>query len=464
MKVSKVEDWEEESNLDISRAIRDSKVWKDDLKKIVEIQRSLEDIVATHELTEDDDFQFSEANALVNRVASEVREAINAIQGQDDARELYSLNTVKIPESPITDIDDAWAALELAFGDSSRLMKSRKEKLAKLGILPKENCRGGLKAQVEWYLEVEALVKSIIDLGKEDEDLGMLAFNPDAINKIILMFPSNIMNKFIKCPGKGRSKLEAVLKKLRIDTQKKVLVVESTAPATGGGASGGGGGQVGVGHGSGSQNGRNPGKANFAKQAGFDMLGMVAYNPPRRDEGCRVCLTLEGRGDTNQLYDNHIHSFPTGCPRYISFSIEEMQKVAAEAKLCLKCHDPEYVWRKNDRDHNCPVKPGMNRKSHYTCTDQSCTNHMWICSRHKQQNLEKLKSFKEEIARKYSLNFGYVVSCPIISRIDNFLAQEVQGKEESIQEKKLNLLPKKNLQLLLNLNKLMRMKILLNQL
>ena len=141
------------------------------------------------------------------------------------------------------------------------------------------------------------------------------------------------------------------------------------------------------GHGSGAQNGRNSGKANMAKQAAFDMLGMVAYNPPRRDEGCCVCLTLEARGDTNQLYDNNIHSFPTGCPTYISFSVEERQKVAAEARLCLKCHDPEYVWKKNNRDHNCPVKPGMNRKSHYKCTDQSCTNQMWICSCHKQQNL-----------------------------------------------------------------------------
>ena len=177
----------------------------------------------------------------------------------------------------------------------------------------------------------------------------------------------------IKCPGKGRSKLEAVVKKiseLRTERQKMVLIVDSTSPATGVGGGGVGGSQGGVSHGSGGQNGRNPGKANVVKQAGFDMHGMIAYNPPGRDEGCRVCLTLEARGDTNQLYDNHIHSFPTGCPRYISFYIEERQKVAAEARLCLKCHDPEYVWKKNDRDHNCPVKPAMNRK----CSDfLSCT-------------------------------------------------------------------------------------------
>ena len=43
---------------------------------------------------------------------------------------------------------------------------------------------------------------------------------------------------------------------------------------------------------------------------------------------------------------------------------------------------------------------------------------MWICTRHKGQNIEKLKNFQEEIIRKYSLNFGYVVSCPILAQIN----------------------------------------------
>ena len=88
-----------------------------------------------------------------------------------------------------------------------------------------------------------------------------------------------------------------------------------------------------------------------------------------------------------------------------------------EAKLCLKCHDPEYVWKRSDKDHKCPIKSGGTRKSRYTCTERSCSNHMWICTRHRDQNKESLKNFKEEISRKYNLNFGYVVSCPILAKI-----------------------------------------------
>ena len=48
--------------------------------------------------------------------------------------------------------------------------------------------------------------------------------------------------------------------------------------------------------------------------------GLVAYKPPRRDENCRICNTLETEGDTENLYDDHIHNFPT---KFRSFSVLE---------------------------------------------------------------------------------------------------------------------------------------------
>ena len=50
------------------------------------------------------------------------------------------------------------------------------------------------------------MLKSIIDLGSKDEELGRLAFNKNTIGDIIKMFPSNIMKKLIKCTGIGRPK------------------------------------------------------------------------------------------------------------------------------------------------------------------------------------------------------------------------------------------------------------------
>ena len=59
-KICKVEDWEKESNLAISRAMNEIKVWREDLRKIVELKRSLDDIVASYDIS-DDNIQHIEA-------------------------------------------------------------------------------------------------------------------------------------------------------------------------------------------------------------------------------------------------------------------------------------------------------------------------------------------------------------------------------------------------------------------
>ena len=50
--------------------------------------------------------------------------------------------------------------------------------------------------------------------------------------------------------------------------------------------------------------------------------GLVIHKR-KRDDNCRVCKVLELRGDTLELYDGHFSNYPTGCPRYVSFNIEE---------------------------------------------------------------------------------------------------------------------------------------------
>ena len=74
----------------------------------------------------------------------------------------------------------------------------------------------------------------------------------------------------------------------------------------------------------------------------------VVYKPPRRDDDCRVCKYLDSEGDTQDLYDYHLHNYPSGCPRYIQMSIYERNTLCFNAKICMKCHDPEYVWKSND--------------------------------------------------------------------------------------------------------------------
>ena len=141
----------------------------------------------------------------------------------------------------------------------------------------------------------------------------------------------------------------------------------------------------------------------------------MTFKAPKRDKDCRICKALESRGDTKHLYDGHVSNFPTGCPRYIAFSIGERRKIASEAKLCWSCHDPKYFHKpESSRKHReeCVVNKG--RKSRYTCTAKNCKVHMWICLKHKDENSTALEEFKKEIESKFQLDFGYVVSMPIL--------------------------------------------------
>ena len=237
-----------------------------------------------------------------------------------------------------------------------------------LGPLPRDNARGGLKAKVEWYLELEALLKSILDLGRKSSDLGMEAFSKSSISTIFKLFPASVGNKLLKCPGRGEERLENILQKIseiRKQAQDWQLATESksiNALVTGGS---GGYASNGDGKFSGKKNWRNK------KQeiAGFEMRNLVSYNPPRRDEKCRICNTLEAKGDTLQLYDNHVSSYPTGCPRYMAFSVVQRSKIAVAAKLCIRCHDPDFTHNFYDQNHKCPIKTWKKLLApvHFTC-------------------------------------------------------------------------------------------------
>ena len=89
-------------------------------------------------------------------------------------------------------------------------------------------------------------------------------------------------------------------------------------------------------------------------------------------------------------------------------SIEERRSICKEAKICIKCNDPSYVFKfsdlKNDK-HKCVAK---NSKSRYICNDASCNVHIWCCSSHQSGNEEALKKFQQEIRSKFNLEFCFI--------------------------------------------------------
>ena len=94
-------------------------------------------------------------------------------------------------------------------------------------------------------------------------------------------------------------------------------------------------------------------------------------------------------------------------------TMRERARMCSKAKLCKSCHDPEYVYKYQDSNHDCPVKSG--KKGSYTCT--KCNFHMWVCEKHQDDNKEALERFKRKYERDYNLNFGLVVIGSIFDQI-----------------------------------------------
>ena len=82
-------------------------------------------------------------------------------------------------------------------------------------------------------------------------------------------------------------------------------------------------------------------------------VAMLVFKSPQRDDKCRICVTLDGLGDTRDLYDSHTSNYPTGCPRFQQMTTEERLRIATKAKLCLRCHDPNFVYQAK--------RPGLNK-------------------------------------------------------------------------------------------------------
>ena len=408
------------SNIEISRMMREVTKWNEDLDKIIAMTRELEEISSTNQLSEEDS-RCKDVRSCVESVEKEVRETIEAVRQEDDSRELYTLDTSKnekvtlpvfegrddedyskwkeqvirafvqnrvakddklvklrevlkghakklVPFSMTASIDDAWITLDKAFGDPSKLMQNRKSALAKLGMLPKRNGKGGYKAIVEWYLELEAIIKSIQSMGDKDIDMQGEAFSQSSFIAIRKMFPPRENLKLSNIPGHYNSELmDAYLEKIAVfrnEAQRLQIDFDSNvgplAPKT-----------------SNDHEKKKPSGAGYTSS-------LVAYKPPRRDEKCRVCNALEAQGDTRDLYDGHLHNYITGCPRYIAMSVEERNDIVYKARICRFCHDPDYVFQRNS-NHNCPVR--SKKKKVYLHRKQLFCPFLDLCSsqRHQQK-------------------------------------------------------------------------------
>ena len=69
-KVNTVGDWSDESDISIGRAMRNAKVWKTEIQKVLEMSRELKEITFEHNMTEEE-------------IAANYRESVVATLSED---------------------------------------------------------------------------------------------------------------------------------------------------------------------------------------------------------------------------------------------------------------------------------------------------------------------------------------------------------------------------------------------
>ena len=314
-----------------------------------------------------------------------------------------------IPDSNVTDVSTAWEILKKAYGNPIKIIKQRKDALLKLGEMPSAKLRGekDLRAQISWLIDLTIFLKELIDLGKKNSKYKNLVFSEDFAAQIRQNFPFNLSRKLRKCEGEGQEHFENMLDRIeefRETAQEDQQDIDITKPTVSQPSrSSGNERRLGPAASFQNSNDETDDEEYLDVSPSFNSA-LVAYKPPRRDEKCRVCQQLDKEGDTYDLYDNHLHNYPSGCPRYIQMNIKERNRMCYEAKICMRCHDPEYYYKADNTDHGRVCK-----QTSYTCRNSNCDFHMWVCLKHKNDNKEALEKFKNKYEKEHQLNFGLFV-------------------------------------------------------
>ena len=70
-------------------------LWKEEVSKIVLLKRSLDDLVTSHDLNEDEDLPLETVNTLVDQLVKEVQNTSETVEKEDRQRKPYTLDHVR---------------------------------------------------------------------------------------------------------------------------------------------------------------------------------------------------------------------------------------------------------------------------------------------------------------------------------------------------------------------------------
>lgn len=265
-----------------------------------------------------------------------------------------------------------------------RLVSHRVENLMKVGPWPQDTVKDSYSKQVKWIIKVQALLQEIIDLANTEQALADVIYNKEKLAQIIRLFPTFMVDKLVKIEGYKEEKYLKIIDKL--DEWKQVSqnreLIYGSSPCV-------------------QSQQKSLNKSDPPPPV---PTGHVNFPHPKHLPSCRICLTLKSQGETVGLFQKHISDYATGCPKFASLGTNQRVVVSREAKFCINCmgKDTKFSIKRNKE---CPIKK---RKSIYSCKKESCLVHMWLCTKHREENRPHMEKFEEQLFDKAGIKLVFV--------------------------------------------------------
>ena len=445
--LAKVDDWTKAESHIVEKYMQKIEPWKKQLRFLKNKVRSIKKNTVMFDLNNTKQLR---AESAVNSLEAELEIAIEHLEHEDSERCLYSLNksntaSIKYPQFsghqdedyikfmkeikncfrvnrvrlddqvprlrenlrgaalglvPVTmnNIDECFKVLSTVYGDPSRVMNSRKNKINSMGPFIKlatNKTAAGVKAQVQWLISLEICLQDIFDLAETSTDMDREAFNQTTFNSIMKLFPLECHVKMAEETGDIKEQTAALFNYVvekKETLQKSLKTLEHAT--------------VGVTNDKFSKSGSNA--SNNDKNVRKDLFpnASVAFKPPTRYEKCRICVTLDAEGVTEGLYDAHTSDLASGCPVFAGMDTNTRKKYVNKAQICPYCLDADFVFKPGKRHPNCIAFKG---NKFFTCRNSNCKRHFLICTDHIQENKEihdRCNRFWNEKGKQFSFTIS----------------------------------------------------------
>ena len=324
-----------------------------------------------------------------------------------------------IPEH-MNDVQAAFKRLSETYGDPQKLVNFELKKFEKVDMFPNSDDGSytiGTRAQAEWLLQVETVLAELINMASEDDadrDIERSVYGPQTTSTLLAKFPLVLKQKLISAAKADTSseKLVVFQKKFK-EWSAQALELEKYSP-----------------------------DVKAAPKKAVQQVQIVENNqinlfkPPKPLPTCLVCVELQKNQHLSPQLP-HLSAHVTGCPKFIEMNIPTRLPICNALKLCKMC------LREDSAGHEkfcmvLKIKSRNKAKSKYdfTCTEQYCYRHMWLCTKHKSENQESMDAKATQLATDHGLrlvhllafnNIGLSTSQP--SHVPNSAPQTDSGEE-----------------------------------